>query len=627
MIDALVLAAIAHAVDHDGDADLALAALRRADPLLRGAASRRLRAAHADALLAVADKHDALHALRVAYLQVARIAAPAADVAAVEAAFAEARARCRSPSRFWWPTAALCLALAASGAAAAAFALHDAAPPLTDRADRAAPPPRGAFAAGGVPGKLPGDEVIHRVLARDLASFLIALDGLGDHRVPAADAEKALAEARALATGPDAAQALGPGATRALDALFTAARGAAAASPGKADDPADQAFALAAAELDDELAALGAGYFVDADVIHDGASGRRLPIVYAFAVERVDLFPAEGSAVRAVRVRRIDRLNWKHTLLGFTRPHLRAAVVLLDQLDDQTLTLVAPGLAPGASVRLFDAEARGVPPELRAAVEARAGELTRLEYGALPGLDGAAAERLGKALGDRRALFEVLEKRAEAHGMALVIPSLLRLSDEHRSSLRGLLEPAEDKDLASIEAALRADAAGQAFTTLRDALAASVTRHEVQHRLDARRPLRMPEELAARVGPAEKDGREQSHASHARAELSAYLAELARDDRTGRVGLTMVARMLFDGHMHGTAESYAALAIVEGLAAELALPPEAPLVAGRRIDRAAVARRYLALAALPPERLREAARRLWEKLYGVPLVVLRAAAP
>lgn len=631
MIDARVLAAIAHAVDHGGDEDLALATLRRADPLLRAAAARRLRAAHADALLAVPDPRDAPHALRVAYLLVARVAAPAHDVAAVEAAFAEARALWAAPARLWWPTAALLFALAASAAAAAAFALHDATPPPppppADRAERPAPPPRGAFAAGGVPGKVAGDEVIHRVLSRDLAAFLIALDRLAGGRAPAGEAEKDLAEARAQATGPDAAQALGPGASRALDALLTAARAASAAPAGKTDDPADQAFAEAAAELDDELAALGAGYFVDADVIHDGESGRRLPIVYAFAVERVDNFPAEGGPVRAVRVRRVDRLNWKHTLLGFTRPHLRAAVVLLDQLDEQTLTLIAPGLAPGASVRLFDAEARGVPPELRASVEARAGELTRLEYGALPGLDGAAAARLGQALGQRRALFEVLEKRAETQGMMLAAPPSLSLSEEHLRALHGLIEPAEDKQLSAVEAVLRGEPAARAFTTLRDALAASVTRHEVQHRLDARRPLRVPEELAARVGPALKDGREQAHAAHARAELSAYLSELSRDDRAGRVGLTMVVRMLLDAHMHGTAESYAALTIVEGLAADLALPPEAPLVASRRVDRAAVGRRYLALSALPPERLRDAARRLWEKLYGVPLVVLRAAAP
>jgi len=643
VIDPLALAALARALDHDGDLDAAHAALGRVDPLLRAAARRRVRTAHADALLATRDQRadDGRHALRLAYLMIARaVPGDLDDVAAVNAAYDEARASRPGPGRVWWATTLTALALATAGSATAvAIARIDGPPsPSPSSAPSSLPPPeppappaRGAFAAGGVPAPLPGDAIIRRVLGSDVPAYLIALDrvsqaqrgGATPAELSALEAEMAAARDRAV--GAEAAGALGEGATRALGALMATARAAALSAAGDTGDEADQAVASATGALDDELAAAGAGYFVDGDVIHDGGSGRRLSLVYAFAVERVDLFTAGAESVRALRLRRIDRLNWSHTLLGFTRPHLRAALVLLDQLDEQVLSLIAPGVAPGAPVRLFDLEAAGVPAEERAAVEARAGELCRAEYGALPGLDAAAAVRLGEALGRRRAIVEALEKRAEARGLALVTPGKLRLPESFTRSIEPLATKAEIADLKAIDDALAGEPAQRAFTALRDALAASIERHEVQHRLDARRARVMPQALADRTGPLVQNGREHKHADRARAELSAYLSELARDPRTGRVGLGALARFVFDRQHHGVPECYAAIVILEGLADTLGLPREAPLIAGRAVNRRAAARLYLALAAQPPERLRDAARRLWEKLFASPLPDLHNA--
>ncbi|APR87410.1 hypothetical protein A7982_12759 [Minicystis rosea] len=637
MIDALALAALARAVDHDGDVDVACAAIGRGDPMLRAAARRRVRAAHADALLAARDKHadGGRHVLRLAYLSLARALPDEEerhDVAAVTAAFDAARALRPAPSGFWWPTALVVIALAAGAAAGIMFTRLDGSrSPAARLAERPAPPARGAFATGGVPEKLPGDAVIRRVLSHDVPDYLIALDRYseakrtGTRPLDLAEMEKQLGAAHDKALDGEARGALGEGAGRALDALLAAARAAAVAPAGDTGDAADEALAEATSVLDDELAAAGAGYFVDGDVIHDGGSGRRLAIAYAFAVERVNLFSAAGDEVRALQIRRIDRLNWSHTLLGFTRPHLRAALVLLDQLEEQVLTLIAPGLAPGASVRLFDKEATSVPAADRAAVEARAGELCRTEYGAIPGLDAAAASKLGETLSRRRALLETLEKRAEARGLALVVPGKLRLSEGFTKSITGLATAAEIADLEKIDEALSGEVEQRTFTMLRDALAASVERHEVQHRLDARRSEVMPKALADRVGPLRQNGRERRHAVTARAELSAYLSELARDPRTVRVGLSAVARFLFDRHLHGSPECYAALVILEGVADALGVPRDAPLVTSGKVDRSAVSRLYLGLAAQPPERLRAAAKRLWEDLFAAPLADLRAS--
>ncbi len=75
--------------------------------------------------------------------------------------------------------------------------------------------------------------------------------------------------------------------------------------------------------------------------------------------------------------------------------------------------------------------------------------------------------------------------------------------------------------------------------------------------------------------------------------------------------------------MHGAAECYAALTIVEGLADALGVSAGVPLLADGAIDRRAVAQVWLALVALPPERLREAAKQLWETLFARPLPELR----
>src|SRR5277367_5333956 len=113
MIDDAVLMAVASALERGGgDVDAARIALRRVDPLLRSAARRRLREAHADALLATRVKHGpegARHGLRLTYLLVARALPPARerdDVAAVAMAYDAARAaRSAGPtpgrSGFW----------------------------------------------------------------------------------------------------------------------------------------------------------------------------------------------------------------------------------------------------------------------------------------------------------------------------------------------------------------------------------------------------------------------------------------------------------------------------------------------------------------------------------------------
>ena len=178
---------------------------------------------------------------------------------------------------------------------------------------------------------------------------------------------------------------------------------------------------------------------------------------------------------------------------------------------------------------------------------------------------------------------------------------------------------AELSTLAALEAGLDAPEVQRAFDAVRARVVASITRHEVQHRLDFMRgEIAMPPALEELVGPAQKDGVERKSAGRARAEMSAYLAELARDELTPGVGLTGIFRFLFDTSLQGSAECHAAVAIAEGLAAELGVAAK-PLVVEGGIARDHAADLYIALATKPSTELRGAARRLWQKSFGLPL--------
>lgn len=641
MSRAAALTAIARVIEEGGDIDVAYAFLTRVDPLLRRGARRRVRDAYVDALLSTQLKKGdeaTRHVMRIAYLIVAGAPPEPSvtdDPSSITASFEAARARRppRAPSRVWWATALLSLLLALS-VTAGGVALYRAFGPIRmrDASDRAAPPPRGAFATGG---RLsPGNPAVTRAFAEELPDYLVRLDRMAKARessAPAAElakAEAALDEARRRVLDPEVQRGLGAGAAARLEQLLTAAREASLGLPGQPAAASSERLMEATGVFDDELAAAGLGYFVDGDVITDTRNGQRLVILYSFTVESVSLFTSAGVPVRALDLRRLDHLNWSHTLLGFTRPHLREALVLLDQVDEQLVTYILPGLGAGAGIELFDEDEEGEAgaqrasspaAPARAAVEKRAGELVRSDYGATPDLDTGMAEKMGRLLSRRQALVLGWQKVLAARRIVLQAPTRLRLDGDYVSSLDGMVPRAELAELVAIDDELGDAAFLNAYARLRDVLVDSVERHEVQHRLDYGRAsgLPMPRVLETYVGPAPPHGGEAFRfPAQARAELSAYLAELSRDERTTRVNLTMIARYLFRERSQGIAECYAALVIFEGLAAELSLPAETPFVRAGQIKRDAVADLYLALTALPPGDLRAAAGRLWEKLFA-----------
>jgi hypothetical protein len=143
----------------------------------------------------------------------------------------------------------------------------------------------------------------------------------------------------------------------------------------------------------------------------------------------------------------------------------------------------------------------------------------------------------------------------------------------------------------------------------------TVRRHEARHGIDTERsrPLRYPARFEALVGAR------GAGTIRAELELAAYLSQIANDPVTPQFSLWNIAGHAFNTRW-GSAESYVAVAILEGLMRQLGKVPPRPLVRGGHLDREALAMLALPLASQHSETLRQAARALWIEFYGEPLV-------
>jgi hypothetical protein len=621
------IAALERVATSDGDFAAGRRFLAGVDPLARGRAARLMRAAHLDALAStrVRGAHADAHAARLACLALLG-RGPAVeivdDIEATRAAFEDARRGARVFARWLWPFTLLAVAVVAGlgfGVTRVLRATSTRSIP-GGASSRPAPPSGGAFAAGGAPETNP---IVQHALAVDLPAFLIALDRVAsagsDDEVRRLRGDADAAELRA--TAPEVRAALGAEAAKRFGELLSAARRASNAGAAQREAEAD-ALLEATAALDDALASKGLGYFLDGDVIVEGDSGRRHVIIYAFEVLRVGVFESR-ERVLSLELRRIDRLNWSHALLGFTRPQLRSALVLLDMIDRQLVSTILLGLAPDGTVPLFDRGDTSVTRELVRKVEGRAGEIVREDYG--DPRDAATTARLGTALARRGNLFDGWQKALAARGMSLTLPGALHVEGNYHADLGAIVPAPGLTALDEIEETLREPAVEEAFVSARGRLVASIERHEVQHRLDFMRsePLGMPAALERWVGPLEANGRERRGAERARSEMSAYLAQLARDEGTTKADTILALRFLLDQKMQGIPECYAALAILEGLADELAIPIDGPLVENGNISRQRAALLILAVLDKPAEAIRAASKRVWEKSFRSELAPLR----
>jgi hypothetical protein len=631
MIQKRVQYALQLAIQAQGKDRVAYAELSRIDPLLRGSVRRGIQGAIREALFATTipsvHPEGAMHLMRLSYLYASGALGGVTpdDIEGVNKQY-QSLPTAKKPFHFWWPSL-LMLALVVGSSVFFWLSSQERANRLRQDASlRPAPPPLGAFASGGVPSTQ--DSALYAMFTESVPSYIIALDRT--HRLQDSADKNAVAQwkeefesSRKSILSEPIQKALGENGFARLQKILESAEEVSKADSGQAKASVD-AFMESVGAFNDELAALGAGYFIDSDVI--SSSSGRFAVIYSFAVENIDLFSIEGNTIRALTLRRIDKLNLSQALLGFTRPQLRDALLLRDQVDDLLVSYVLPGLAPDALISLVDEETEATAPAWQEPAEKRAGQLIRDEYGKK--LESSATQ-IGDLLNKRRLLFLKWNQTLSSRNIHLSPPDTLVGEVNYEEELDGFVPKAELAELLDIQDKLGSDEAEQVLSLARKLLATSVARHEVQHRADFSRSSvrKTPPALIEFVGmEVSEDGAENKFATQTKDELSAYLGELGRDEITTKVNLTLLSRFLFNRDLWGGAETYVSLVIFQEVGKELGLVVP-PLLENGRIEREKVSSLYLQITDKSPQEIREAAKRAWEKQFGEPLPEMKRASP
>ncbi len=624
MIRRLVWTALAQGVDA-GDDEAARRVIARGDRLVRGLARRRLerclfRAYVEVGELAGADQEGMRHVLRLASLELnGRTAMDARDPVAVATAYA---ALPPAPPPMRWPLASLGAGLLV--VLLLGLALW-ATPALIDRGRGAskaftlpAPPPSaGAFAEGGVP---LSDPRIERLLGDELTDFQLALDRIANG---AADDPAYRAELRAVLLGPDVATVMGPELSAAWAALLAdLERWALLDATVEAEqvEAVSNGLLARAAAVSDHLAARSLGYYLDPSLWTQGDA--RHAILYTYRVERVAHVRAGDQRRRVLSLRRLDRINLRRALLGMQAEHLRDPVVMLDQIDDHVAQDLLPTLAGAVDAAIDDEWGEG---ELARVVYQRGGELARAALTPALGEDGPALASVATAMAERRVLVAQWQVVLERMDRRLRPIDTVLLPEGWLTSIDRLLPPDEVAAAQAIERRLVTAQAPRVAARVAELVAATVRRHEAQHGLDEGQPLAYPPVLEELLGPETSEDEfgetsERRRAVSAKAELSAYLSEIAANPLSPHLDVLELARHALGKGGWGRTESYVAVVVVGELARELGVALTGELIHDRAIDRDVMGAALLAVFDAPADRVRAAAAAAWSRLFARPYV-------
>ncbi len=620
MVRRHVLAALAAGIAA-GDEDVARAAIGRIDPVLRGVARRRLASALIDAALVVSevDRHAlprdpadaARHVQRIAALAVLGEPAVApGDPSSVLAAYH----REQRPPGSRLPIATIASGLAGLGlcAAFAVYIFTRPGPAAKTYVAPAPPPSVGAFKTGGVPLR---DAAIEHLLAEPLPRLVIAVDHQ-DADDSANEHHRLITELRAApelrAHGPALATAW----TTLLDQLDQWP-----AHPTEAQAQAHGATLIATARrMSDELAGAGLGYLIEGDV-YGGENPQAALFVYR--IEQVAFVIAAGLPRRVVTARRIDHLNIEHTMLGMQSSELADPVLLYEQIDHHVATQVIPVVAPDAPFPLLEQGWTGSAETQ--ALQLAAGAAVRTELRAALGADADVTVQIGALLRERTDIVDQWRDALARRRLQIVDTDDLFLPENMVSQLSGLVPHYQSERVTAIEEELAKLEAPRIASRCNELVAATVRRHEAEHGVDGDRktPLRYPAALEAETGDVnDGDGNPRGLVRHARAELNAWLSQIANDPVTPQLVVWDLAGHAFAKPGWGSPESYVAVVVLSGLAKQLGATLPGPMIHDGEIDRDRLAVASMVIAKTSDADLRRAATALWTELYGEPLVVV-----
>ncbi|MEO7093917.1 MAG: hypothetical protein ABI175_11745 [Polyangiales bacterium] len=616
MIRRHVLAALAAGIAA-GDDDAARAALRRTDWVLRRSAKKRLERALIDAALATnelggaVDPEAARHVQRVAALEIAK-ALP--DDVTDRDRIAAAYAALPSVRAGGAPIVTIALALMVSALLVTVwlYVLHLPGPAKRAYARELAPPAAGAFKDGGTP---LDDPALAKLFVEQLTTLVIESDR--DRQSGGMDRDRK-AHNIALISAPEI-QKRGPALVKAwADMLGMLDKWVSVPVSSKEFKDIVHEFRNKVRAVSDQLAASGVGYYLEGDAYTQGDAAHAL--VYAYRVEEVVFVKAAGQPRRVLSLRRIDHLNISHALLGMQSQDLGDPVLLLDQIENHVASHLLPVLAPAAPWELADDDYQAGPGKVLALA---AGEAVRNEMLASLGADGAAAQKIAALLADRGVIMDEWRELLDRKGWVMARTDGLFLPENLLEQLADSVPGAQRRHVEEIEEQLAQLEAPRIASRVHQLLTLTVRRHEAQHGLDDDRqqPLRYPPVLEDQLGDElDHDGEPRRRVESARAELSAYVSQIANDPTTAHLSLWNVARFAFDDNQVGGSESYAGVIIVEGLARHLGIESLGPVIHDRRIDRERLTMLATPMTKLTGEQLRTAAKAVWNDLYAEELV-------
>lgn len=454
----------------------------------------------------------------------------------------------------------------------------------------------------------PLDSPEGRALGKAVPTFLVE-EQANLRAGGAADAQK---ERAAAVLDPKAREALGPEVASRLEALLRTTVDVEAA--GEPADELKNRFAQEGILLDQALVARKLPYFVDASLIR--LSHEVMPILYVYYVERENTLSGPGGAVRSLFVRRLDDLNFRNAAMGYTKPSSTAALVLLDDVESHLIEFVLPAGAAGDDTLLVDLDSIDPESPWQKELRARSAVIVKSAYSDLPGASAAQVEEIGGLFYRRRALVRSWMKALEKKGVRLRIPRRFVPEADYANELVGKVPIDELREWRAIHERLAEKEVVRAFDAIVERRARSVEQHEAQHRLDYdRETVTIPAAVRDLLGGQSADEATDSEFSrYVASEVSAYLAEVARAQESPALALMTLSQSAFDRDEWGGAYCYAALAVIDGIAAELGAGGDR-LVGRGRIDRAALTKRFLAITDRPEAEIRAAARRVWERWY------------
>lgn len=363
-------------------------------------------------------------------------------------------------------------------------------------------------------------------------------------------------------------------------------------------------------------------FFVDTDLFPIG--GKVSPILLSFYVQERATYRSGDKDIPVLRLWRLDHMNVAQSKLGYTSASSPYAVVLLDLVERDLVTQILPAIPNGELMSLTDEDTELSREDWVARVQRAGADIIRKHYAALQDDVRTAAQRLGPLLARRRALLSEWNKAVRGDSTVLRLPRRLVPEADYTSELHLRVPSTELREWDSLHDELLDGERLADFERVRESYLRSVERHEVQHRIDyAAERLEIPELVAERLGGISRMGHEtNSVPMGTTAELSAYLAQIA-DDPAPLLALVTMSRICLSKYTNRTTHGVAAFIALEAIAKELGIDTDEAI--GRSASREELAFLLERLGDTPSDRLRTAARRAFETLFGERLAHVQRA--